>query len=154
MQCYLSCLLLCFEAPILKMKMGSSDFVLVGEYWEVFKAIRQVLFSCQNKFVVAARNYVLGSLECADWTNVDIVIGRNYIWQKDAGLLFLEYFRVCLFSLSLQCADPCGKYVDKLKFNFHFFWLVHLIIIFCSFLRIISNSCKIKFFKKKEDFLQ
>ena len=37
---YLSCLLLCFEAPILKMKMGSSDFVLVGEYWEVFKAIR------------------------------------------------------------------------------------------------------------------
>ena len=37
---YLSCLLLCFEAPILKMKMGSSDFVLVGEYWVVFKAIR------------------------------------------------------------------------------------------------------------------
>ncbi|XP_050274470.1 uncharacterized protein LOC126717127 isoform X2 [Quercus robur] len=36
---YLSCLLLCFEAPILKMKMGSSDFVLVGEYWVVFKAI-------------------------------------------------------------------------------------------------------------------
>ena len=37
---YLSCLLLCFEAPILKMKMGSSDFILVGVYWVVFKAIR------------------------------------------------------------------------------------------------------------------
>ena len=36
----------------------------MGEYWQVFKIKAKVgsldLFSCQYKFVVAARNYVLG----------------------------------------------------------------------------------------------
>ena len=47
--------------------MCSSDFISMGEYWQVFKIKAKVgsldLFSCQYKFVVAARNYVLGCLE-------------------------------------------------------------------------------------------
>ena len=28
--------------------------------------------------------------KCADWTNVDIVIARNYIQQKETGFLYLQ----------------------------------------------------------------
>nr|POE91630.1 hypothetical protein CFP56_18582 [Quercus suber] len=35
--------LFALRLPNYKMKMGSTDFVLVGEYWEVFKAIRLLI---------------------------------------------------------------------------------------------------------------
>ena len=92
-------------------------------------------------------------MECVDWTNVDIVIYRNYIWQKDGGLLFLEYFRACrpIFLISSVWQICKINWIAiSFSFLFLFFCLIHLIIIFSSFLIIISNSCKIEFKKKKK----
>ena len=79
-------------------------------------------------------------------------------WQKLylTKWWWIAHFRVCrpIFLISSMCWSMwqiCKiNWIAISFFFFFFFCLIHLIIIFSSFLRIISNSCKIEFKKKKK----